>query len=489
MTRTIPGAAQFAGRRVAVLGLGISGRASLEALSAHTDAVVSAWDANAESRAAYRHLAGAADGDPEVLLAALLSWEPDIVVIAPGFQQTGPAWRVLRAAGVPVWSEIELAWHLRAAKDGVFAPWLCITGTNGKTTTVTMTESILRSAGLRGRAVGNVGTPAVTAVSDLSNEAPDAFALELSSFQLAATYSMEPAASVCLNFADDHLEWHGSREDYRTAKARVYAHTQIACLYPVGDQQIQLMVDDADVQEGARAIGLTLGVPSVGQIGFVDDEVADRAFIAQRHTHAEIVFGVADIEHLAPEGSALPVHIAKDALAAAALTRAIGVSTAHVRAGLRSFSSGHHRIETVSHVNGVSYVDDSKATNAHAAEASVRALDSAVWIVGGLAKGAHFEELVAKVAKNLRAVVVIGVDQEPWRVALRGIDVPVHYVAADSTTPMDDAVAAAAAFATAGDTVILAPACASMDQFASYAERGEKFAESVRLLGGDHANS
>ncbi|WP_255313830.1 UDP-N-acetylmuramoyl-L-alanine--D-glutamate ligase [Trueperella pecoris] len=488
MTRTIPGAAAFDGRRVGVLGLGMSGRASLEALRQHTGAVLSAWDAKPEARSAYSELEGIADPDPTCLMDALLGWNPDLVIIAPAFRQTGPEWAALRSAGIEVWSEIELAWHMRAANDGAFAPWLCITGTNGKTTTVTMTESILKAAGLRGRAIGNVGTPAVTAVSDLSDDAPAAFALELSSFQLAATYSMEPTASICLNFADDHLEWHGSREEYRKAKARIYHHAHVACLYPVGDANVQSMVDDADVVDGARAIGLSMGVPSVGQIGFVHDAVADRAFTANRHVHAEVLFDLADIEHLAPEGN-LPVHIAKDALAAAGLARAIGVDPAAVREGLRSFSGGHHRIETVAVVDGVRYIDDSKATNAHAAEASVRAIDGAVWIVGGLAKGARFVDLVAKVKDHLRAVVVIGADQEPWREALDGVGVPVHYVDTDAQAPMNDAVAAASAFARSGDTVILAPACASMDQFVSYADRGDKFAAAANELGGGHADS
>ncbi|MDP9832205.1 UDP-N-acetylmuramoyl-L-alanine--D-glutamate ligase [Trueperella abortisuis] len=484
MTRTIPGAAQFASTRVAVLGLGVSGRACLDALMQHTQAILSAWDGKAGAREPYSHLDGAAEPDPVALCESLLAWRPDLVIIAPGFRQVGPEWQALAAAGVPVWSEIELAWHLRAANDGVFAPWLCITGTNGKTTTVTMTEAILRASGLRALAVGNVGTPAVTAVSDTSDDAPEAFAFELSSFQLSATYSMEPTAAVCLNIADDHLEWHGNFEEYRKAKARIYTHARVACLYPVGDATVQGMVDDADVMEGARAIGLSMGVPSVGQLGFVDAQAVDRAFIPGRHTHAEALFEVADIAHLAPEGAALPVHIAKDALAAAALARSVGVTPEAVRTGLRGFEGGHHRIETVAHVDGVSYVDDSKATNAHAAEASVRALENAVWIVGGLAKGVRFEQLVGKVKDHLRAVVVIGRDQEPWRSALAGLDSPVHYVAPDSTTPMEDAVAAAAAFAIPGDTVILAPACASQDQFISYAERGQKFAAAVARLDG-----
>lgn len=490
MTLTIPGAAQFDGRRLAVLGMGKSGRAVVETLLTHTEAVVGVWDASGSAVVDYESSDRIDrvffDADPDVLLTNLLSWGPDTVIIAPAFRQTGPEWAALSASGVDVWSEIELAWRLRAARpDGSYAPWLAITGTNGKTTTVSMLESILQVAGLRGKAVGNVGVPAVSAVADTSDEAPLAFALELSSFQLAATSTMQPTASVCLNIADDHLEWHRSRTEYRDAKANVYNNVEIACLYPVGDTEVQDMVDDADVQEGARAIGLTMGVPGVGQIGFVDDVAVDRAFIKERHTSAAELFTVSDLLHLAPGGSDLPLHIAKDALAAAGLARSIGVEPLFIRDGLRSFAPGQHRIEHVATVDGVTWIDDSKATNAHAARASLLAQPehSVVWIAGGQPKGARFKSLVDDVRSRLRAVVVIGTDQEPWRDALADADLPVTYVDPDALDPMNHAVRAAAGLAHPGDVVLLAPASASMDQFTSYAERGEKFAAAVQSLG------
>lgn len=493
MTLTIPGASQFADRRVAILGLGMSGRASFDALAEHTSAILSVWDSNADAVAKFsdhpRATRFGASLDPAELMEALLAWSPDLVVIAPAFRQTGPEWAALLGADIPVWSEIELAWHLRAQRpDGSYAPWLCITGTNGKTTTVTMLAAILQQAQLRGVAVGNVGNPAVTAVSDTSHEAPDAFAFELSSFQLAATYSVEPEASICLNFADDHLEWHSSRDEYRDAKANVYNRTRTACIYPVGDSVVQSMVDDADVIEGARAIGISLGIPSTGHIGLAEDVVADRAFIAERRTHAAELFTVDDLSHLAPSGANLPIHILKDAMAAAALARAIDVSPSDIRDALASFAPGAHRIETVAVRDGVQWVDDSKATNAHAAQASLLAQKdgSTVWIAGGQAKGSRFTDLVERVADRLRAVVVIGVDQEPWTEALQSVEVPTIFIPADAEDPMGEAVIAADALAQNGDTVLLAPACASMDQFTSYADRGEKFAHAVSDLGGTH---
>lgn len=486
----IPGAQNFAGKRVAVVGLGKSGRASIQALLHHTRAVVSAWDASPSAlREVLAELgredfeSGACE-EQAALAQKVLAWSPDILVVAPAISELGPLFAQAREAGVEIISEIELAWRLRVFRNGVAAPWVCITGTNGKTTTTTMAASMLEFAGLRAQAIGNVGTPAVAAVTSLEADAPEAFAVELSSFQLATTTSLNPLASVCLNIADDHLEWHGSRQAYWEAKSRVYEGTKVACVYCVGDSAVQLMVDNADVQEGARAVGITLGAPSVGQIGLVDTMVIDRAYGTRRFVEGIELFDIDDIIHLAPEGSDLPVHIMWDALAAAALVRALGVGPEVIRDALRSFNRGQHRIEPVGTIDGVHYINDSKATNAHAAQASLGAIKDAraVWIVGGLAKGARFTELVAKVAPKLRAVVVIGVDQTPWREALAQVDVPVHYVSESSSVPMIEAVEAARDLAREGDTVLLAPACASMDQFVSYAQRGDAFVSAVGAL-------
>ncbi|MCI7551084.1 MAG: UDP-N-acetylmuramoyl-L-alanine--D-glutamate ligase [Actinomycetaceae bacterium] len=507
MSDQIPGAAFFDGKTVAVLGLGISGQASVEALRAHTQASISVWDARDDAVKPYRgtdRITHAyADSQPERLITALLDTAPDIVVIAPAFRHTGVEWQALREAKATVWSEIELAWHLRAAHpDGTFAPWVCITGTNGKTTTTTMLAHILDAAGMGGVAVGNVGNPAVTAVSDLSSDAPRVFAFELSSFQLTATYSVEPLASVCLNVADDHLEWHGTREAYRDAKANIYNRVHKACVYPVGDSVVQEMVDDADVVEGARAIGFVIGTPSIGEVGIVstadgdspamleDQLVIDRAFGPRRATEPEVLFTLADIAHLAPIGMDLPLHIVKDAMAAATLARAAGAPASAIQSALRSFTPGKHRIENLGTLEGARWIDDSKATNAHAAAASLLAQNDAsvVWIVGGLAKGAQFTELVERVESRIAAAVVIGVDQQPWKEAFASVDFPVTYIDPASATPMRDAVRCAAKVAHPGNTVLLAPASASQDQFRSYAERGDAFAEEFRSLAHDRSS-
>lgn len=487
MTLTNPGARELDGKRIAIVGLGKSGRASLKVLGELTQATLSAWDADMTALA---RIAGSrvdtagSDLDAASLARKVLAWHPDIIIPAPAIAEVGPLFEAAREADVELWSEIELAWRLRAMDEqGNYAPWLCVTGTNGKTTTVSMVGAMLKQAGLGGLPIGNVGNPAVLETTRTDAAAPKAFVLELSSFQLTTTHSVSPLASVCLNFADDHLEWHGSREAYWAAKARIYERTQVACVYPVGDSIVQRMVDEADVVEGARAIGVSADVPSAGSIGIVEGVVVDRAYHASRFNEAIELFEISDIAHLAPAGSPLPEHIVKDALTAAALARAAGVSGSDIRAALQSFESGHHRIELIATLNGVRYVDDSKATNAHATLASIASQrdGSVVWIAGGVAKGARFNELVGAVKSKLRAVVVIGVDQEPWRDALGQIpDVPIRWVDPSTTTPMEDAIALSRDVAQPDDTVLLAPASASFDQFSSYAQRGDAFAAAVR---------
>jgi len=483
-----PASAGLDGRRVLVAGLGISGRAAATVLRAN-GAQVAVLDEVAAG--ADLHDAAAVDLDAV-----------DLVVASPGWP---PHHRVLAAAvarGLPVWSEVELAWRLRADRvvsgpDGSPtgapargpAPWLVVTGTNGKTTTVGMLSAILTAAGERAPAVGNVGTPVVAAATDPT---VDVLAVELSSFQLHFTSSLAAQAAVVLNVAPDHLDWHGGFEAYLAAKAKVYAGAQVACVYDVAEAAVEELVRAADVQEGARAVGYTLGVPAAGQIGVVDGIVVDRAFHAamddpHRHSCAVELADLDDLVHLAGPGGVVAPHVLADALAATALARAHGVPAEAVRAGLREFRAGAHRSVAVGSLDGVAYVDDSKATNAHAAAASLAAFGpaSVVWVAGGLAKGARFDELVRRRRDRLRGVVLIGVDPEPLDDALgrHAPGIPVLRIdPADTGTVMTRAVTQARRLARPGDTVLLAPACASMDQFASYAARGDAFGEAVHGL-------
>lgn len=476
--------AGVAGARIAVVGLGTSGRAALDvitALGGHARGFDQSADAVAAAAGEVPRVPLRALADPAALADAVRAAEPDLIVVSPGVPSHDPVFLAAHAAGIPVWSEVELAWQVQAPRaDGSYAPWLTLTGTNGKTTTVTMTSTILESTGVRAPAVGNVGTPIVRVAAEGS---ADVLPVELSSFQLHSTHSVEPLASACLNVAPDHIDWHGSFEAYVADKARVFARTHRACLYNVADPRTRAMVEGADVVEGARAVGVSTGVPGPGDIGVVDGVLCERAFIEQRHTHAVELATLADLAHLGAGGE-VPTHVILDALFAAGLARAYGVAPDAVRDGLRAYRAGGHRIQLVAVVDEVAWVNDSKATNAHAAQASLAGLapGHGVWIAGGLAKGARFDDLVCAIRDRLRAVVLIGIDREPLRDALErhAPQIPRFEVeASEHGEVMTRAVAAAARFARPGDTVLLAPACASMDQFRSYADRGEAFARAV----------
>ncbi|GAA3067477.1 hypothetical protein GCM10020000_59790 [Streptomyces olivoverticillatus] len=315
----------------------------------------------------------------------------------------------------------------------------------------------------------------------LSQEPYDVLAVELSSYQLHWAPSLRAHSAAVLNLAPDHLDWHGSMEAYAADKGRIYEGNKVACVYNAADPATEALVREADVEEGCRAIGFTLGTPGLSMLGVVDGILVDRAFVADRQKNAQELAEVSDIAPSA--GPAAPHNIA-NALAAAALARAFGVEPAAVRDGLRAFRPDAHRIAHVADVDGVRYVDDSKATNTHAAQASLASYEPIVWIAGGLAKGATFDELVSASARRLRGVVLIGADRGLIREALarHAPDVPVVDLDRTDTGAMAAAVREAARLARPGDTVLMAPACASMDMFTNYNKRGEAFAEAVRTL-------
>ncbi len=471
------------GVRAVVAGFGVSGFAAADNLT-HLGADVTALDETEgdqerAEKAELLEILGARVRLGQGVTATLPD-DVDLVVTSPGWRPTAPLLAQARARGIPVWGEVELAWRLRHPDHDT--PWLCVTGTNGKTTTVQMLDAVLRAAGLRSLAVGNVGLPVVEAVMD--PEPHDVLAVELSSFQLHYTRSVGAQAAAVLNVAEDHLDWYASMADYAADKGRIYQHVERACVYNTADAVTERLVRDADVVEGARAVGFGLGMPGVGMLGLVEDILVDRAFIPERATSAAELCTVADLASDAP-------HYVANALAAAALARAHGVSQAAVRDGLRGFEPGGHRITEVARHRGVRWVDDSKATNPHAAASSLAAYDPVVWVAGGLAKGARFEDLVRSVRDRLRGVVLLGRDRAVIGEALarHAPDVRVVEVDAREDGPTRDdggadlmkrVVAAAAELAVPGDTVLLAPGCASMDQFTSYAARGDAFAAAVR---------
>ncbi|MFG2993016.1 UDP-N-acetylmuramoyl-L-alanine--D-glutamate ligase [Streptomyces sp. NPDC048257] len=500
--------------RITVAGLGVSGISAARAL-AGLGASVTVVD-NGDGDAHRAKAAELAELGIEVRLGHLsdgaragetLPEGTELVVTSPGWQPESPLFLAAAGAGVDVVGDVEVAWRLREAgaelraarraaapgagegageaAGGEGAPagpaaWLAITGTNGKTTTTQMLASILKAAGLRTAAVGNIGTPIIDVV--LGEQEYDVLAVELSSYQLHWAPSLRVHSAAVLNLAPDHLDWHGSMEAYAADKGRIYEGNTVACVYNVADKATEDLVVDADVEEGCRAIGFTLGAPGPSMLGVVDGILVDRAFVENRHKNAQELAEVADVNPPAP-------HNIANALAAAALARAFGVEPRAVRDGLRNFRPDAHRVAYVDEVASVTYIDDSKATNTHAAEASLAAFEPVVWIAGGLAKGATFDELVTKSAKRLRGVVLMGADRALIAEALarHAPEVPVVDLDRTDTGAMLAAVREAAALAEPGDTVLLAPACASMDMFANYNKRGDAFADAVRELAAENA--
>src|SRR5690606_18946780 len=283
-------------------------------------------------------------------------------------------------------------------------------GTNGKTTTVTMLESILRAAGLRAVACGNVGLPMIEAALD--PEGFDVLALELSSFQLHWTEHLYCEAAAVLNISADHLDWHGGREEYARAKGKIFEGVRTACIFTVEDPATRRLVEEADVLEGARAVGLTLNTPGLSELGIIDGLLVDRAFLAERRTAAAELATLEDLAHLGAGGAG--PHVVLDALAAAALARAIGVPAVAVRDGLRAYRMGGHRAQHLATIDGIDFVDDTKATNPAAAAASLRAAERVVWIAGGDAKGADLDPLIAASRDRLVGVVLLGTDPTPF---------------------------------------------------------------------------
>ena len=473
-------------RRVVVAGIALSGIAVADALldRGAQVVIVDGRDGPVEREAAQRLTARGAvvrlgDGETPV--------EADLVVTSPGWRPTQPLLAAALAAGVEVIGEPELAWRLRPRDTGPLGPtpWVAVTGTNGKTTTVGMVESILRAAGHRTTSAGNVGRPLVDAV--LADPPYDVLAVELSSFQLHWSSTMAPDAGVVLNIADDHLDWHGSFEAYARDKAAVWRYGGCGA-YNADDPVVsRLAAEHLDDPHP-----FTMGEPAHGGFGVIDGVIVDRMAGWAPDLEPEPPvgeFGGVPLVQLGDLQVRGPHNIA-NALAAAAVTRVFGlngtiqVPWTAVGEGLRAYRSGPHRNELVVTVDGVDYVDDSKATNPHAADASLGAYDAVVWIAGGLFKGADVEPLVARHASRLRGVVAIGLDRGPLVDALRrhAPNVPLVEVLARDTGVMEEAVAAARALAQPGDTVLLAPSAASMDQFRDYADRGERFAAAAREL-------
>ncbi|MCW2631546.1 MAG: murD [Pseudonocardia sp.] len=452
---------ELGGKRVLVAGAGVSGLAAADALIA-LGAKVTVTDVDPAKLEAVP--------TPATVVVGLDHPLPDtvLVVTSPGWHPDNPLLAGAAAAGVEVIGEPELArrWgSADAARRGMSPPtWLAVTGTNGKTTTVGMLEQILRAGGQDAVACGNIGLPVIAAVRARHR----VLAVELSSFQLHWCPDLRPVAGCVLNLADDHLDWHGTVQEYKAAKARVL--TGEIGVGVVDDPGAEALLAAAPAP---RKVGVTLGEPVDGQLGVVDGVLVDYAF---SDTPTELAL-VDDVRPAGPPGLT-------DALAATALARAHGVEPDAVQQGLRRYQPDRHRAEPVASVAGVEFIDDSKATNPHAANASLSAHPRVVWIAGGLLKGARVDDLVAAHRHRLVGAVLLGTDQDVIADALarHAPDVPVAQVGAGDDAPMSEAVRLAAGMARPGDVVLLAPAAASLDQFSDYRARGRAFADAVGEL-------
>ena len=450
----------FADQRFLILGAGVTGSAVASSLRSR-GGLVTITDDNAQD--ALR---------PESVDLANF----DAVVISPGWRQDHPLVVKALSSNLHILNEIDLAWQIRSE----LAPqqkWLALTGTNGKTTTVEMVAKILQTAGLKAVACGNVGDTVIEAVDRES--AYDYLVLELSSFQLHWAKQAQFVSAAILNIADDHLDWHGTFDAYADAKFSILERADIAILN-ADDEQV---VKRAHRFTG-RKVFFSLDTPAPGEIGVVEELLVDRAFVADP-LEAAMICELKDITPTVP-------HNVSNALAAAALARTVNVSHEHIQKALQEFKPGRHRIETVYASNLVSWVNDSKATNPHAASASLMSHLSVVWIAGGLAKGAEMSSLVQRCKGRIKAAILIGADRQLIEDALQEhapdiprvlLDAPADYTrGGDSNSLMEAVVSQAAKLVAPGDTVLMAPACASMDQFISYADRDDRFAAAVRKV-------
>jgi UDP-N-acetylmuramoylalanine--D-glutamate ligase len=443
-------------RRVLVAGAGgVTGPSVVRALLAEgADVTVTDGDAARMER-------GLGELAAQVRLAPGIAEPPpgtDLVVTSPGWKPTAPLFTAAAAAGIDVIGDVELAWQVsqRMAEPPV---WLAVTGTNGKTTTIGMLESILRAAGLDAIACGNIGLPVLEAMEGGHR----VLAVELSSFQLHWAPSVRPAAGALLNIAEDHLDWHGTMEAYAQAKAQVL--TGAVAIGGVDDPYVAKLLVNSPAP---RKIGVTLDEPLTDQLGLLDGRLVDRAFGG-----GDLI----DASDVTPGGA----PGLTDALVAAAVARAYGVPARAVADGLRAYRPAAHRAAKVAEFGGVTYVNDSKATNPHAVAASIRAHDRVVWIAGGQLKGVSVDELVAEAAPRLAGAVLIGQDRDVIAAALarHAPDVPVRLVTTGDDGAMTSAVDLASAMARPGDVVLLAPAGASLDMFTNYGHRGQAFADAV----------
>lgn len=466
------------GKRVLVYGLGASGFSVADTLNElGCELLVLAKEIDASYRDLLDVLAIKFSTDEESFAQLARDFGADFAVVSPGIKPSDALVMELSAT-MPIMGDIELAWRVR---DKVKTQeWILITGTNGKTTTTQLVEQMLISDGKRAVACGNIGTPVLDAVRDPNGW--DFLVVEVSSFQLHYLDTVVPHVSAILNIAEDHIDWHGSLESYKAAKAKVFSGTTGSIIYNAEDIETRKLAELADVSDDSvLAVAFTRFMPTDMQVGFVEEFLVDRAFYGYR---AKELPELSNLEDISQIGVVTP-HLLANVAAAAAIARACDASAEAIRSAIRSFKLDKHRIEFVADRQGVLWFDDSKATNAHAADASLASFESVIWLVGGLLKGVDLRPLIEKHANRLKCAVVIGEERTEVLTNLQRFAPNCEVVeieAGDRDQIMPLAVIAAANAAEPGDVVLLAPAAASMDQFKDYADRGNRFADAVRGL-------
>jgi UDP-N-acetylmuramoylalanine--D-glutamate ligase len=421
--------------RALILGAGVSGLAAAR-LAVSKGMSVTIYDADPAPEATELGVGVASGSWDPVLLSGI-----DVVVASPGFSERSLPIIEALESGIPIWSEVEFAFrHLQS-------PVAAVTGTNGKTTVTEATAAMLDASGIDAPATGNIGAP----LSDFADAAYDALVVEVSSFQLRFIEEFHPVAAAITNVALDHLDWHGSAHSYREAKARIYAN----------QTKDDLLVYDSD-DEGASMLASSAPATLFPVSGTRVPE-GGGGFDGKNLVVHDVVVDVGELE------SQDPTHLVNLACAAALALR-MGASVDAVARGAIGFQPGAHRRTLVTEAYGVRWINDSKATNPHAALASIRAaLGPVILIAGGLAKGIDLGPLTEEA--HVKMLIGIGeagpqlVEEAGERGRLAGT--------------MEIAVEVAAAAAEPGDTVLLAPGCASFDQFNSYGARGDRFAELV----------
>jgi UDP-N-acetylmuramoylalanine--D-glutamate ligase len=486
----------YEGKTALVLGLGESGLAMALWL-ARRGARVRVADTRAEPARLPALRAAVADADfvAGPFAAGLLDGV-DFVAVSPGLAPDRELAEIAPAAAahhVPLWGEIELFAQVLSAlkaEQGYAPKVIAITGTNGKTTVTSLTGLLCRRAGLTTKVAGNISPAALDVLREVidANELPQAWVLELSSFQLHTTYSLNPDAATVLNITQDHLDWHGSMAAYAADKARIFGADTVRVLNR----------DDAVVMAmtapGAAVTTFGTGEPDTpGSFGLVSERGVLWLANAQpldepekkkkKNEPAEPIEII--VNRLMP-ADALHIrglHNASNALAALALCRSVGLPLAPLLHGLREYKGEPHRVELVTSIDNVEYYDDSKGTNVGATVAALEGLGKTfgetdrqiLLIAGGDGKGQDFGPLAGPCSRYVRAVLLIGRDGPAIRAALEPSGVPCF-----DLPGLPEAVRRASGLAKSGDVVLLSPACASLDMFTNYAHRAQVFVDAVR---------